>query len=110
MDSDRFHRLVKGLGTGTDRRRVLGMLAGSVAAVLGGRQATRAQGNSDCAASCKEDFGPGRKRGQCISACAKNNPCTPGTPGSCPNGETCCEIREEVFACRLLPEGSVCLI
>jgi hypothetical protein len=52
---------------------VLGALAGSVVAVLGGGQVTRAQGNSGCAAFCKEVFGPGRQRGQCISAAARGD-------------------------------------
>jgi hypothetical protein len=73
MDAERFDGLVRILGSDANRRRVLGALAGSVVAVLGGGQVTRAQGNSGCAAFCKEVFGPGRQRGQCISAAARGD-------------------------------------
>lgn len=73
MDAQRFDTMVKGFGSGANRRRVLGVLAGSLAAVLGGHQTTGAQGNSDCAQFCKEVFGPGGGRGQCINAAARGD-------------------------------------
>jgi hypothetical protein len=70
MDARQFDRIAKTLGSGADRRRVLGALAGSVAAVLGKQQLTPAQADSDCAHFCEEAFPPGRERGQCVREAA----------------------------------------
>ena len=73
MDARQFDAITRTLRSGADRRRVLGVLAGSLVAALGGRQATQAQGNSACAHFCKAVFPPGRERGQCVSAAARGD-------------------------------------
>src|SRR5688572_4380226 len=84
MDGHKFDTLSRTLAAGTSRRRVLGALAGSLVAMLGGRQVTQAQGNSECAALCKTLFGPGKDRGQCISAGARGEgPCADGGTVTC---------------------------
>jgi hypothetical protein len=73
MDARQFDAITRMFRVGADRRRVLGVLLGGLAAVLGSRRATEAQGNSDCAHFCKEVFPPGRERGQCVRAAARGD-------------------------------------
>ena len=54
MDEQRFDALARAVSTGTSRRRVLGVLAGSLGAMLGGDLVTRAQGNSKNAKACQK--------------------------------------------------------
>ena len=70
MDGSRFDDITRALATGTSRRRVLGALAAGLAVALGGRPATRAQGNNDCTPFCTEVFRPGPARGKCLSDAA----------------------------------------
>ena len=75
MDDKHFDNLTRSLAGGSSRRRVLGLLAGAVAAALGGRSAD-AQGNSACAQLCKQLHPPGKARGECISQGARGRgPC-----------------------------------
>ncbi len=97
MDGQRFDEVTKALATGTSRRAVLrtalgGMGAGLLALV--GVAEAGAAGKRSCVEGCKKQFGPGRKRGQCISTCAKAK--GGGTGGvtcgqtTCPEGVPCC--------------------
>jgi hypothetical protein len=54
MDEQRFDALARAVSAGTSRRRVLGVLAGSLGAMLGGHPVTRAQGNSRNAQRCQK--------------------------------------------------------
>jgi hypothetical protein len=54
MDEQRFDALARAVSAGTSRRRVLGVLAGSLGAMLGGHPVTRAQGNSRNAKRCQK--------------------------------------------------------
>lgn len=91
-----FDELAKDVASGTlSRRKALRLLG---AALVGGALASmpgvawaagRKGGNRECVRCCKEKYGPGRKRGQCISA---------GARGECPvtcdgngGGESPCE-------------------
>ncbi len=101
MDGQRFDEVTKALATGTSRRAVLrtalgGMGAGLLALV--GLAEAGAAGKRSCVEGCKKQFGPGRKRGQCISTCAKakggGTPPVPEFCGGfgnlpCPEGFTC---------------------
>lgn len=75
--------------------RSLGMGA-SLLALVGVAEAGAAAKRS-CVEGCKKQFGPGRNRGQCISACAKGG----GTP---PEPEVC-----GGFAHLPYPEGFTCV-
>ncbi len=96
MDGQRFDAVTRALAVGTSRRAVLrtalgGMGAGLLALV--GVAEAGAAGKRSCVEGCKKQFGPGRKRGQCISTCAKAK--GGGTRPTCGNtvcgdGEYCC--------------------
>ncbi len=93
MDGQRFDAMTKALAVGTSRRAVLrtalgGMGAGLLAVV--GAADAGATGKRNCAEACKQRFGPGRARGQCISGCAKGTLTCGGIQGLlCPEGFTC---------------------
>jgi hypothetical protein len=99
MDGQRFDEVTKVLATGTSRRTVLRTVLGGMSAgllALAGVTETDAAGKRSCVEGCKKQFGPGRKRGQCISACAKGKGAPPvpdfcGGIGNlpCPEGFTC---------------------
>ncbi len=102
MDGQRFDEVTKVLATGTSRRAVLRTVLGGMGAVLlalAGVTETDAAGKRSCVEGCKKQFGPGRKRGQCISTCAKAK--GGGTP---PVPEFCGGIKG-----RLCPEGFTCV-
>jgi hypothetical protein len=99
MDGQRFDDVTRALAVGRSRRAVLrtavGGLGAGVLALVGGANADAASTRS-CAEGCKKQFGPGRKRGQCISGCAKigDTPPVPEFCGGignlpCPEGFTC---------------------
>jgi hypothetical protein len=69
MDARQFDQIARTLRSGTDRRRVLGVLVGSLAAILGAQRATMA---AECAK-------PGQKP-------KDHKPCCVGDPvdGRCP--------------------------
>src|SRR5215217_8181295 len=93
VDSRKFDTLSKALATGSSRRRVLGAVAGSLIAVVGGRQTTQAR-NNECAKLCKSLFDPGKDRGQCISAGARGSgPCAAPVTGTCQAGPGGCVCR-----------------
>ncbi len=88
--------LAKGLASSTvSRRKALRLLG---AALVGGALASipgvawaagRKGGNRECVRCCKKKFGPGRKRGQCISAGARGEcpvTCDGNGGGECPPG------------------------
>lgn len=76
MDDRRFDNVTRAMASGTSRRRMLGLLTGGLAVVLGGSKATVAQSNSACAHLCTEMFPPGADRGDCISQGARGQgPC-----------------------------------
>ena len=91
-----FDELASGLARGTLSRgkalRLLGaaLVGGAFASIPGVAWAAKG-GNRECVRCCKEKFGPGRERGQCISA---------GARGECPvtcdgngGGEECVSDR-----------------
>jgi hypothetical protein len=90
--------LAKGLASGTvSRRKALRLLGaalvgGAFASIPGVAWAAKG-GNNECVRCCKEKFGPGRERGQCISAGARGEcpvTCDGNGGGNCPNGTTEC--------------------
>src|SRR5215207_2206366 len=95
-----FDELAKGLASGTlSRRKALrlmgaALVGGALASVPGVAWAAKG-GNRECVKCCKETYGPGRERGQCISAGARGE--CPVTCGGeeCPDldlcGSVCCE-------------------
>ena len=100
VDGHKFDTLSRALAMGTSRRRVLGAVAGSLIAVVGGRHTTQARNNA-CAKLCKTLFGPGKDRGQCISAGARGSgPCAAPVTGTC---------QEAAGSCACVTEaGSTC--
>jgi hypothetical protein len=100
-----FDELAKGLASGTLSRgkalRLLGaaLIGGAFASMPGVAWAAKG-GNSECVRCCKETFGPGRERGQCISAGARGDcPVTCDGNGGVecsadfdPCGDVCCEF------------------
>jgi hypothetical protein len=89
VDGHKFDTLSRALATGSSRRQLLGAVAGSLIAAVGGRQPTQAKRNNECAKLCKSLFGPGKDRGQCISAGARGRgPCA-APPPACPQGQHC---------------------
>jgi len=88
MDGQRFDEVTKAFAMGTSRRAVLRTALGGMSAVLlalvGGTNAGAA-GKRGCVEGCKKQFGPGRARGRCISACAKSCGDT-----VCGSDEFCC--------------------
>jgi hypothetical protein len=73
MDRTRFDDLTRALAGGVSRRHVLSVLAGGLAAALGSRKASRAQGaNAACDTFCHTVF-QGREAGQCVSAAARGD-------------------------------------
>ncbi len=72
-DYSSLDELAKGLASGTiSRRKALGLMSsallGSALASIPGVAWAAKSGNSACAKFCKQNFPPGRERGQCISA------------------------------------------
>src|SRR5215210_2402815 len=101
-----FDELAKDVASGTlSRRKALRLLGaalvgGAFASIPGVAWAAKG-GNKECVRCCKEKFGPGRERGQCISA---------GARGECPvtcdgNGGGEC-VSDEVTCTK--PESSGC--
>ncbi len=97
MDGQRFDAVTRALAVGTSRRAVLrtalGGMGAGLLALVGVAEAGAASKRS-CVEGCKKQFGPGRARGQCISACAKRKNAG-GVPVSCGNivcgsDEFCC--------------------
>ncbi len=95
-----FDELAKDVASGTlSRRKALRLLG---AALVGGAFASMPGvawaakgGNRECVRCCKETYGPGRERGQCISAGARGEcPVTcDGNGGLCPPESCCCVCR-----------------
>jgi hypothetical protein len=93
-----FDELARGLASGSISRRKALRLMG--AALLGGTLASfpgaawaAEGGNRECVKCCKEKFGPGRKRGQCISAGARGEcpvTCDGNGGGGCVPSEVTC--------------------
>ncbi len=112
MDGQRFDAVTRALAAGTSRRAVLrtalgGMGAGLLALV--GVADAGAASKRNCAKACKQRFGPGRARGQCISACARgtdggNGESRPCGSNVCGSGEYCCN--ESCGICA--PIGGAC--
>ena len=118
MDSQRFDELTRAFAVRRSRRAVLRTALGGMSAVLlalvGVAEAGAASKRS-CVEGCKKQFGPGRKRGQCISTCAKakggGTPPVPefcgGIQGSlCPEGFTCVDDPRD--DCDPTAEGADC--
>lgn len=106
--------LAKGLASGTlSRRKALRLLG---AALVGGALASIPRvawaakgGNRECVKCCKETFGPGPERGQCISAGARGEcpvTCDGNGGGECPPGSLPPVSRE--ITCGPLEEGGGC--
>ena len=103
--------LAKGLHNGTlSRRKALRLLG---AALVGGAFASMPGvawaakgGNRECVRCCKEMFGPGRERGQCIRAGARGEcPVTcDGGNGGCPPERLC----ESVDGPVCIPQEEAC--
>ncbi len=102
MDGQRFDQVTKALAAGTSRRAVLrAALGGMSVGLLGlaGLAEAGAAGKRSCVEGCKKQFGSGRKRGQCISSCAKaKGGDTPPAPEFCGG-----------FGNLPCPEGFVCV-
>jgi hypothetical protein len=110
-----FDELARGLASGTlSRRKALklmgaALVGGALASVPGVAWAARG-GNSACAKFCRENFPPGRERGQCISAGARGEgPCFDGNGGGTvctAHGDTCVnEFGETGQCCCNPPSG-----
>ncbi len=87
-----FDELARELANGTvSRRKVLRILSGALVggmltSVPGAAWAARG-GNSACAKFCRENFSPGRERGECISAGARGEgPASITAVGTAPTG------------------------
>jgi hypothetical protein len=88
--------LAKGLASGTiSRRKALrlmgvALVGGALASIPGIAWAAEG-GNSTCAKFCRENFPPGRERGECISAGARGEgPCFDNGGENCdPTGGSC---------------------
>ncbi len=107
-----FDELAKGLADGNlSRRKALRMfgaaLVGGMLASIPGVAWAAKSGNSACAKFCRENFPPGRERGQCISAGARGEgPCFNDGGGcpECPAGTICRTSRRELECCFPNPE------
>jgi hypothetical protein len=84
-----FDELARGLASGTISRRnalrLMGaaLVGGALASIPGMAWAAKG-GNSACAKFCRENFPPGRERGECISAGARGEgPCFDNGGGGC---------------------------
>lgn len=97
MDGQRFDDITRAFAVGRSRRAVLrtvlGGLGAGVLALVGGANADAASTRS-CAEGCRKQFGPGRKRGQCISDCVRGTAPAPVSCGGiggfrCPEGSIC---------------------
>ena len=114
MDEQRFDEVTKVFAAGTSRRALLrtalGSMGAGVLALIGDTEAGAA-GKRHCVEGCKRRFGPGRARGQCISACARGTGKNPSTgpvscgPKVCESGEYCCN--ESCGICA--PIGGACI-
>jgi hypothetical protein len=99
--------LAKGLASGTvSRRKALRLMAvalvGSALASFPGVTRAAEGDNSACAKFCRENFPPGRERGECISAGARGEgPCFDNGGGNCDLGgiEPSCQTGF-LFGCR----------
>ena len=104
MDADQFDGMVKTLGSGTDRRRVLSVVAGGLVAALGGRQVTQAAHKSKhCAKAGQKPHG----HKPCCFGTAVNGRCpaeTAPVTGRCITDES---VFPEVCQCRNAA-GAVC--
>ena len=119
MDAVQFDGITKTLCTGADRRRVLGVVIGSLAAVLGGGPVTRAKkgGNNACARFCHTVF-KGRAAGQCTAAAARGDAdslcaaCEADPDNVCvgDDGEPTCDCETGSLQCRALcdPRDNQC--
>ena len=110
MDAERFDGLVKALGAGTHRRRVLGGLLGALAASLGSGRAGATQLRLCCSAVCLDGVlcAPGNVVHRCFKLKGAPTPsaCPPPPPGyeatgcrevvlNCSDcGKTVCPARE----------------
>ncbi len=88
------------------------MVGGALASIPGVAWAAGGKGgNRECVRCCKKKFGPGRKRGQCISAGARGEcPVTcdgNGGGGECPPGSLL-PPAEGGISCGPLEEGGGC--
>ena len=74
MDGQRFDALARVLAQTYSRRRVVGLLGGALAGVLGWRGVGAQQ--NDCVRFCKAVFPPGEARGRCVAQAARGSgPC-----------------------------------
>jgi hypothetical protein len=89
-----FDELAKDVASGTLSRgkalRLLGaaLVGGALASIPGVAWAAKG-GNRECVRCCKKKYGPGRERGQCISAGARGEcpvTCDGNGGGECPPG------------------------
>jgi hypothetical protein len=122
MDGTRFDRVVKGLATSADRRRVVGGLAAGLAgAVLGRTPAAAAPSRCNAAGSVLFPPGPGRATfvqvcKKCDSDVTRVCETAPGSFTCCPEGQACffsCatdqpECCEESVACPGTCAGTCC--
>jgi hypothetical protein len=97
-----FDEVAREFAGGVSRRKALrllgGALVGSVLASVPGVAWAAEGGNSACAKFCRENFPPGRERGQCIKAGARGEgPCFDNGGGNCLNGATECPFQ---FGCQ----------
>jgi len=114
MDGQRFDAVTKALAAGTSRRAVLRTALGGLGAgllALVGVADAGAAGKRSCAEGCKQRFGPGRARGQCISACARGTGESTGErcgqgrfSNVCESGQFCCNPSCGICA----PIGGAC--
>jgi hypothetical protein len=128
-DNPSLDELAKGLASGTiSRSRALkllgGALLGSVIASIPGVAWAANGGNSACAKFCRDNFPPGRERGQCISAAAHGQgpcfeecsfagePCPGGTcvPQSPSTGDLVCCPLQRACQDRCCGPGQVCVV
>ncbi len=106
-DASSFDDLAKGLASGTlSRRKALRLLGvalvgGAFASMPGVAWAAKG-GNSECIRCCKETYGPGRERGQCISAGARGRcpvTCDGNGGEECVSDEVRCSVPETSSGC-----------
>ena len=82
MDAQQFDGLVKALRSGADRRRVLGVLAAGLAAVLGSQQAT-------VAGACKKEGQKPKDKKECCSGAVDADGRCVATVITCEVGGAC---------------------